>query len=530
MSLTVDKLSLAIGGKPILRSVSLAVDPGEVLGVVGESGSGKSLTALAAMQLLPNGSRATGSIKLAGTELLTATETRMQTLRGDDIAMIFQEPMTALNPVHTIGAQVAEGIRLHRRIGASEAMDAAADQLKRVGLDHIPLARYPHELSGGQRQRVMIAMACACEPKVLIADEPTTALDVTLQAQIMVLLRNLVDETGMALLLISHDLAVVAEQSDRIVVMHEGRVVDSGTVSGVLSNITHPYTQQLADASAHKPTRTAFGETAPPLLTATTLVRDYATPRENLFRAGTPFRAVDGVSLTIHQGESVGLVGESGCGKSTLARMVLGLNRPTSGTITFDGTAVTGSTLPLVRRRMQPVFQDPFASFDPRHKVLRLVTEPLFLEGAITPHERRNRAVDALREVGIDADALDRYPHEFSGGQRQRIAIARALITRPDLIVADEPVSALDVSIRARILDLLADLQSRLGVAMLFISHDLGVVSAICDTVLVMDAGTIVERGPVGTVLANPTSQAARQLVSATPDLSRALANRQDRA
>ncbi len=530
MSLTINNLSLSIGGKSILHDVSLSVAPGEVLGVVGESGSGKSLTALAAMQLLPNGSQATGSIKLAGTELLLATETRMQTLRGDDIAMIFQEPMTALNPVHTIGAQVAEGIRLHRRIGASEAMDAAADQLKRVGLESIPLARYPHELSGGQRQRVMIAMACACEPKVLIADEPTTALDVTLQAQIMALLRDLVNETGMALMLISHDLAVVAEQADRITVMHEGRVVDRGTVSDVLTTITHPYTQQLANASAHKPARASFDEAAPPLLTAQNLVRDYATPRESLFRPGTPFRAVDGVSLTIRKGESVGLVGESGCGKSTLARMILGLNRPTSGSIMFDDTPVTGETLPQVRRRMQPVFQDPFASFNPRHKVLRLVTEPLFLEGDTTPTEQKTRAIEALREVGIDTDALDRYPHEFSGGQRQRIAIARALITRPDLIVADEPVSALDVSIRARILDLLADLQARLGVAMLFISHDLGVVSAICDTVLVMDDGKIVERGLVRTVLDNPASAAAKQLVSATPDLSRALANRQDGA
>ncbi len=271
--------------------------------------------------------------ELAGTELLNATETQMQTLRGDDIAMIFQEPMTALNPVHTIGAQVVEGIRLHRHVSASEAFDMAANQLKRVGLERIPLTRYPHELSGGQRQRVMIAIACACEPRVLIADEPTTALDVTLQAQIMGLLRDLVDESGMALLLISHDLAVVAEQADRITVMHEGRVVDGGTVSGVLTTITHPYTQQLADASAHKPVRTPFDETAAPLLVATDLVRDYTTPRETLFRPGKPFRAVDGVSLTIRQGESVGLVGESGCGKSTLARMVLGLNRPTSGTI-----------------------------------------------------------------------------------------------------------------------------------------------------------------------------------------------------
>ncbi len=530
MSLAIDNLSLAIGGRPILHDVSLSVAPGEVLGVVGESGSGKSLTALAAVQLLPNGSEATGSIRLAGTELLDATETRLQTLRGDDIAMIFQEPMTALNPVHTIGAQVAEGIRLHRRVGASAAMDMAQAQLARVGLQRIPTTRYPHELSGGQRQRVMIAIACACQPKVLIADEPTTALDVTLQAQIMALLRDLVDETGMALMLISHDLAVVAEQADRIAVMREGRVVDGGTVTEVLSTITHPYTRQLADASAHKPVRRLFDDAALPLLSASGLVRDYPTPRISLFRSGKPFRAVDDVNLTIRRGESVGLVGESGCGKSTLARMVLGLNRPTSGSIDFDGTPLSGETLPLVRRRMQPVFQDPFASFNPRHKVLRLVTEPLFLESDTQPGQLRTRAVDALQEVGIDADALDRYPHEFSGGQRQRIAIARALITRPDLIVADEPVSALDVSIRARILDLLADLQSRLGVAMLFISHDLGVVSAICDTVLVMDAGRIVERGPVRSVLEAPSSDAAKQLVSATPDLSRALANRQDGA
>ncbi|MEE9376275.1 MAG: dipeptide ABC transporter ATP-binding protein [Rhizobiaceae bacterium] len=535
----IDKLSLSIGNVPILKQVSLSLQPGKILGIVGESGSGKSLTALSAMQLLPEGSTTSGSIKFNGQELLGAEEELMQDLRGDDMAMIFQEPMTALNPVHTIGDQISEGIILHEQIGRDEASQRTIELLHRVGLppNQYPLSRYPHELSGGQRQRVMIAMACAQSPDLLIADEPTTALDVTLQAQILELLRSLVDEQGMGLILISHDLAVVAEMTDEIVVMRNGEVLDHGSTGAILRGLKHPYTRQLAKASSHIPTRTLppvlttneKAKKATPLLQINNVSKDYPTARKSLFQPGTPFRAVDQVSFDLYPGQSLGLVGESGCGKSTLARMILALDRPSSGTISVNGVALTNANpkqLKKARRNMQVVFQDPFASFNPRHKVDRLIAEPLYLEGELSANEKSQRVINALDEVGMKPDALDKYPHEFSGGQRQRIAIARALITRPALIVADEPVSALDVSIRAQVLDLLCELREKLGLTYLFISHDLGVVRAICDEVFVMEKGKIVEHGTTEQIFDNPQSRAAKRLVDATPDLERAIANR----
>ena len=535
--LQIENLNLAIGGTPILHDVNLSVAPGRILAIVGESGSGKSMTALSAMQLLPNDSEATGSIRFQDNELIGADEALMMDMRGDDLAMIFQEPMTALNPVHTIGDQISEGILLHEGAVRSEATARAHELMERVGLppSRFALSRYPHQLSGGQRQRVMIAMACALQPKLLIADEPTTALDVTLQAQILRLLRGLVDDTGMGLVLISHDLAVVADMADDILVMKDGRVVDSGTTLGVLHTINHPYTAQLAEASSHIPERTLppvltaerRASEAEPLLQITDVIRDYPTARKNLFQPGDPFRAVDHASFDLFNGQSIGLVGESGCGKSTLARILLGLDQPTRGSVTFQGTELTSAdhdAMQRARRNVQVVFQDPYASFNPRHRVERLVAEPLYLEESLTAEDKRKRVAVALEEVGLDASAMRKYPHEFSGGQRQRLAIARALITRPALIVADEPVSALDVSIRARVLDLFAELRDRLGIAYLFISHDLGVVRAICDEVLVMQAGRIVERGLVSDVFDNPQSNAARDLVAATPDLERALA------
>ncbi len=538
--LEIEDLSLQIGTTPILDRVSLSVEPGQILGIVGESGSGKSLTALSAMQLLPEGSSASGSIRFDGRELLNADDVEMQALRGDDLAMIFQEPMTALNPVHSIGDQIAEGITLHTGSDRGQARQLAADMMQRVGLpvDQFPLSRFPHELSGGQRQRVMIAMACALRPKVLIADEPTTALDVTLQAQILHLLRELVEENDMGLVLISHDLAVVAEMTDELVVMRDGIIVDRGPTGTVLRTIEHPYTARLAKASTHIPVRnkppvlseTSRQQGTAPLVSGRSLVREYRTRRQSLFRAGKPFRAVNNVNIDIYPGQTMGLVGESGCGKSTLARLILALDVPTAGTIEFDGTNLTAASeeqLQIARKNIQVVFQDPFASFNPRHKVERLVAEPLFLEPDITPEQKRDRVVGSLEEVGLSASALEKYPHQFSGGQRQRLAIARALITRPALIVADEPVSALDVSIRAQVLDLLAELRERLGLAYLFISHDLSVVRALCDEVMVMEAGEIVERGIVSEIFDNPRSEAAIQLVNATPDLARALENRQ---
>lgn len=536
--LEIENLSLSIGAVPVLQGVDLSVRQGEIMALVGESGSGKSMTALTVMQLLPHLARASGSVLFDGENLLDAGEEQMCALRGDDIGMVFQEPMTALNPLKTIGEQVAEGIRWHTRSSRAEAEERARKILDRVGLPDtkFPLSRYPHELSGGQRQRVVIAIACALKPRLLIADEPTTALDVVLQAQVLELLRDLVAENRMGLLLISHDLAVVADMADRITILRNGQVMEDGETAQVLSAQTHPYTRQLTQASTHVPEiRAGTAQDKPdskqaPLLCVRNLTRDYPGRRLSLFRRGAPTRAVDDVSFSIAPGRSVALVGRSGCGKSTLARMVLALDRPTAGEIRFRGETLTGRSeaeLKPARRDMQVVFQDPYGSFDPRQKVVKLVTEPLhLLEKSPSRTERRDMAAAALSEVGLEPGALDKYPHEFSGGQRQRISIARAIITRPRLVVADEPVSALDVSIRAQILDLFADLNARLGIAYLFITHDLTVARAITDEVMVMEEGRIVERGLTHAVLDNPQSGAAQELVSAAPDLKRALALR----
>jgi peptide/nickel transport system ATP-binding protein len=532
--LEIENLSLTIGDTQILKDMELSVAPGEVMGLVGESGSGKSMTALTVMRLLPHAARATGRVTFDGIDILAATEDQMCALRGDDIGMVFQEPMTALNPVKTIGEQVAEGIRWHTKASRAEAEDRARKMLDRVGLPSakFPLSRYPHELSGGQRQRVVIAIACALKPKLLIADEPTTALDVVLQAQILDLLRDLVAESRMGLLLISHDLAVVTEMADRITILRRGEVMEAGDTVRTLSEQLHPYTRQLAQASMHVPARAkvhAVGS-AKPLLEVEGVTRDYPGRRTSLFRRAALIRAVDDVSLSMTPGQSVALVGRSGCGKSTLARMILALDKPSSGTIRFHGETITGKSeaeLKPARRDMQVVFQDPYGSFDPRQKVEKLIAEPLHvLEKKPTRAERREMVAHALHEVGLDQRDMDKYPHEFSGGQRQRLSIARAIITRPKLVVADEPVSALDVSIRAQILDLFAELNQKLGIAYLFITHDLTVARAITDEVLVMHDGKIVERGKTSEVLDHPQSEAAKALVGAAPDLHRAIARR----
>ena len=532
--LEIEKLSVEIGGTPILNGVDLAIGPGEVMGLVGESGSGKSMTALSVMRLLPHAARASGRVRFDGIDILSATEDQMCALRGDDIGMVFQEPMTALNPVKTIGEQVAEGIRWHTRANRREAEERARKMLDRVGLPEakFPLSRYPHELSGGQRQRVVIAIACALKPKLLIADEPTTALDVVLQKQILELLRDLVDENRMGLLLISHDLAVVADMTDRVTILRGGAVMEEGETARTLSEQNHPYTRQLAQASMHVPARARHpaAHAAGPLLDVAGVSRIYPGRRLSLFRHGRPVHAVNDVSFSIRPGQSTALVGRSGCGKSTLARMVLALDRPSSGAIRFLGDTLTGkegSELRGARRNMQVVFQDPYGSFNPRHKVERLVAEPLhLLDTQPDAGERRKLVIAALHEVGLKPEDIDKFPHEFSGGQRQRLSIARALITRPKLIVADEPVSALDVSIRAQILDLFADLNDRLGIAYLFITHDLTVARAITDDVMVMDEGRIVETGKTAEVLDHPQSDAAKALVAAAPDLHRAIAKR----
>jgi peptide/nickel transport system ATP-binding protein len=535
MLLKAENLALAIHGTPILKGVSFEIARGETLGLVGESGSGKSMTALAAMQLLPQGATASGRLTLDGTDVLTLPEAALCRLRGRRVGMVFQEPMTALNPVKTIGEQIAEGLVWHLRLSKQEAGRRVARLLDRVGLAGagVTSSRFPHQLSGGQRQRVVIAMAIACEPDLLIADEPTTALDVTIQAQILALIAEIAAERKMGCLLISHDLAVVAQMADRVAIMKDGALVESGPTAALFANLRHPYSLALMEASSHVPERPATperDESAAPLVSVRALVRRYARPRESLFARPGTFTAVDGVSFDIHPGESIGLVGESGCGKSTLARALLGLEPPDGGEILVEGAdphRVRGPAARALRRSIQVVFQDPYGSFDPRHRVGRIVGEPLhLLREDLSRAERAGRVRQALTEVGLTGDDAEKFPHEFSGGQRQRIAIARALVTRPRLIVADEPVSALDVSIRAQVLDLLADLRARHGLAYLFISHDLGVVRAITDEVLVMNGGKIVERGRTSDVLDHPRHPYTRMLVAAAPSLSSALAAR----
>ncbi|WP_407059724.1 ABC transporter ATP-binding protein [Haematobacter massiliensis] len=516
--LSVRDLAVTLRGAPLVRDVSFDIAPGEVMGLVGESGSGKSMTALALMALLPYRAEAQGAALLDGVDLLPLPEPQMCRLRGAEIGMIFQEPMTALNPMQTIGAQVAEALVVHRRASRWDALEIARARLDRVGLDaaRVPLDRFPHELSGGQRQRVCIAMATALRPKLLIADEPTTALDVTTQAAILELLKDLVATEGMSLLLITHDLAVVSRMAARVAVMSQGRIVEQGRTEAVFRQRSAPYTRQLFAASAHVPRR-APPPLGAPLLEVRDVVRAYPLPRDGLLGSPRTLRAVDGVSLTLREGESVGLVGESGCGKSTLTRAILGLDPIQSGEIRLGGEPVIAGRMSHEQRaRVQVVFQDPFGSFDPRHRVERLVAEPFHLRPCPRA-EQRERVAAALVEVGLSPDDMRKYIHEFSGGQRQRIAIARALIIRPALIVLDEAVSALDVRVRAQILDLLADLQQRLKLSYLFVSHDLAVVRGITDRVMVMRKGRIIEDGPTAEVFGAPRQAYTAQLIAATP-------------
>ncbi len=533
--LEVEHLAVRIGANRPLRNIGFSLEAGRILALTGESGSGKSLTALAVMGLLPEGAEATGSIRLDGAELLGRSEAEMCALRGRDISMVFQEPMTALNPVQTIGAQVAEAIRRHEGAGRTEAMERACSALRRAGLppETVPPDRYPHELSGGQRQRAVIAMATALRPKLLIADEPTTALDVTTQAKILDLLRGLAGELGMAVLLITHDLAVVAGLAHDIAVVRAGEIVETAPAPELLRAPRNAYTRMLFSASAHRvrlPARRE-GTGAGPLLEVSGVSRVFrrrgAAWRSDAIglagpRPDGPLHAVNDVSFSLAAGERLGLVGESGCGKSTLARAILGLEPVQAGSIRLGGAPVFSGHRPnlAVRRRIQAVFQDPYGSFNPRHRMGRAIAEPFHL---LHPRpgraERRAAVAEALAAVGLSPEDAEKYPHEFSGGQRQRLAIARALVIRPDLVIFDEAVSALDVSVRAQVLDLLADLSARYGLAWLFISHDLGVVRSVTDRVLVMQAGRIVEEGPSEKVLARPRHEYTRALVAAVPRL-----------
>jgi peptide/nickel transport system ATP-binding protein len=522
--LEIADLSVAIGATRIIKNLSLQVRAGEILGLVGASGSGKSMTALAVMQLLPQSATMTGTVRLRGETLTGKTDAQMQPIRGREVGMVFQEPMTALNPLMRIGAQVAETLRLHSAVSALAAREAAREALDLAGLtgEQGALDRFPYELSGGQRQRVAIAMAMVMSPPLLIADEPTTALDVITQAQVLRLLQELVRARNMGLVLVTHDLAVMAQLADRVAVMHQGEIVEQGATTELLLRPRHPYTAALLAAAALKPKRVARQVSSPEVLQACGIIREYPRQRRSLWRAAAPLRAVDGVSLLVHAGETVGLVGESGSGKSSLLKVILALDRSQAGQVRLLGEEFSNAAgnLHRLRRAIQVVFQDPYGSFDPKWTVERLIAEPFFLLNAPPlAAERRRKVAIVLEQVGLAATDAQRLPHEFSGGERQRIAIARALITEPAVIAFDEAVSALDVLLREQILELLAQLAERLNVAYLFVSHDLQVIRAIADRVYVMQRGRIVEEGPTESVFASPRHAYTQALIAATPKL-----------
>jgi microcin C transport system ATP-binding protein len=509
-----------------VRGVSLQIDRGETVALVGESGSGKSVTALAILQLLPypKAFHPTGSIKIDGEEAVGASDKFLQSIRGNKISMIFQEPMTSLNPLHTIEKQIGEILLLHRGMGRTEARVRILELLNLVGIKEPEkrLNSYPHQLSGGQRQRVMIAMALANEPELLIADEATTAVDVTIQAQILDLLEDIQRKTGMAMLIITHELGIVRKLAKRIYVMHQGKFVEEGKTADVFANPSHEYTRMLI-ASEPQPRQTTPDPNSPMMLETKDL-KVWFPIKAGVFRKTIDHvRAVDGVDLAVRQGHTLGVVGESGSGKTTLGMAVLRLNR-SEGSIKFGGEEIQGKSfdeMRPIRHEMQIVFQDPFGSLSPRFSVGQIVEEGLAVHHKSLPEsERRDMAAQALQEVGLDPANMNRYPHEFSGGQRQRISIARAIVLKPKFIVLDEPTSALDRTVQVQILELLTDLQNRHNLTYLFISHDLKVVRAIADDVIVMRDGKVVEFGTCQQVLENPKTDYANALVRAAFELA----------
>ena len=545
----IENLGLAFTGfdatVTALRGISLEVNAGEIVGLVGESGSGKSVTAMSILKLLPAArAKYTGGIAVLGRDVLGASEKQMQEMRGAQVSMIFQEPMTALNPVLRVSDHIVDVILRHRDMTRAAATALALDLLHdmKIADQERVLRAYPHELSGGMRQRVMIAMAFSCHPKLIIADEPTTALDVTVQAQILGLLKERARATSTAVLLITHDLAVVAQLCDRVYVMYRGEVVEQGATRAVITTPQHAYTRALLNALPEgKPPKSRLetvaaamlGERVEPrtsvpiyaarsgkiLLKATDVTVRYPRAHDMLGRATAMHTAVDKMSLTIAEGETFSLVGESGCGKTSFAGTLVGLAPLASGSLKYKGVELNDLP-PETRREVQIVFQDPQSSLDPRWPAWRIITEPLTVAGKPTRAQLREQAAALCGLVGLDTASMDRLPHEFSGGQRQRLAIARALSVQPRLLVLDEPTSALDVSVQAQILNLLLDLQAQNGLSYLFISHNVSVVRHISDHVAVMHQGRIVEQGPAADVLNHPTQAYTRALMDAVPKLA----------
>ncbi|WP_225087130.1 ABC transporter ATP-binding protein [Pectobacterium colocasium] len=547
----IQDLHVNFPGHQAVRGLNLTINAGETLALVGESGCGKSATALSLMRLVAEPGTISGRILFDGQDLLTLPDRQMRQLRGNALSMIFQEPMTSLNPVLSIGQQISETLRLHEALTPAQARTRAIELLDLVKIPE-PARRvddYPHNLSGGQRQRVMIAMAVACRPRLLIADEPTTALDVTIQAQILALLDNLRREFSMSLLLITHDLGLVAQWADRVAVMYAGQKVEEAQAADLFQSSTHhfspkhSYTRGLLATSLHMdqdrhyrthrlaeihhaPTDEGFtlltppslihratDTNQPPLLSLKNIHTRYSTAQGKVL-------AVDDVSLTILPGETLGLVGESGCGKSTLSKTILRLLPPSHGQIVFDGQDITTlkeSRLKALRQRVQMIFQDPYASLNPRHSIQHILETPLIVHGLGDRSQRQQAIKNIIDRVGLPQSSLSRYPHEFSGGQRQRIGIARALVVRPSLVICDEPVSALDVSIQAQILNLLVELKNEMGLSLLFISHDLAVVRYIADRVMVMQNGRCVESGDHHSIWHQPQHPYTRKLIDAVP-------------
>ena len=519
--LEVKDLSVAFGGRAVVEGVSFTLNKGETLALVGESGSGKSVSALSILRLLqyPPASHPTGQILFKGQDLLQAAEPALRKVRGRAISMIFQEPMTSLNPLHTVEKQISETLLLHQGLTGGAARNRTVELLEKVGIREAAsrLKDYPHQLSGGQRQRVMIAMALANKPDILIADEPTTALDVTVQAQILKLLKDLQTEFGMALLLITHDLGIVRRMADKICVMQQGRIVEQGAAADVFANPQHDYTKMLLTAEP-KGLPPKANPSAPIIVQTENLKVWYPIKRGFFKKTIGHVKAVDGLDLNLRQGETLAIVGESGSGKTTTGLAILRLIA-SKGAISYNGARIDGvreKFMRPLRKDMQVVFQDPYGSLSPRMSILQIVSEGLEIQNpSMTAAQREARVIEALQEVGLDAANMHRYPHEFSGGQRQRIAIARALALSPKFIMLDEPTSALDMSVQAQVVELLRRLQDRHGLSYLFISHDLKVVKAMANEMIVMRAGKVEEHGTAGEIFAAPKSDYTKALMAA---------------